>query len=490
MGHFLGYIRVSRVGDRSNTLLSPTLQEREIRPYAKARGHDLEMLPAELDRSGGDDERPILQGAIERIARGEREGVIVWKFDRFTRSLESSIQFLKLIEDVGGQLLSTSEQIDPSTPSGRMTRNILFSVAQGEREQRAEGIDKSKADAIARGVWTAPRVPIGYVKNAERELEVDPAAALVVTEVFRRRGAGASWRELADYVRNELGRSCHPATIRQMVRRRTYLGEARQGEHVNPKAHEAIVDRATWEAAQVPHAKPARGVHGEALLGGLLRCAGCSRRMSSTFRKGKRVYNCRRYHAGGTCLEPAAISAHLVEPYVTEALFAHAREVAFTSSERTKAVDLAERELEEAEAELRLYQETVKVSDVGAEHFRAGMEVRVQAVEEARRRLAAARLASPRVLPGTLAEIWPNLTVVERRQVLRSSFSVVWVRRGKGNVAGRVRLISATHDPVGLSVQGRPAGLPVPLAWDGDLEGEVGVAGAEHGGEPAGGAAL
>lgn len=483
MGIFAGYVRVSRVGDRTETLISPQLQEREIRSWAKARGFQLEMLPAELDQSGADDSRPILQGVIERIERGELEGVIVWNFARFTRSLASSIAFLESIEKAGGQLHSTSEQIDASTPAGRMTRNFLFSIAQAEREQKAEGFDKAKGDAVARGIWTAPVVPFGYRKNAERRLEPDPVEGPVRAEVIRRRGAGESWRSLAEYIRVETGRSFLPAAVRQMVRSRTALGEARQGKHVNLGAHEPLVDRATWEAAQVAQPKPARGIHGEALLGGLVRCAGCSRRVSSTFRNGRRYYSCRRYHAAGDCPEPASISAPLIEPYVTEVLFAHARELAYSSSERTAAIEGAQKRLEEAEAELALYQETVRLSEVGAAHFEAGMRSRVADVEEARRALAAQRLASPRVLPGTLADLWPKLTVAERRQVLRSAFSVIWIRRGRVPVAERVRLIADGFEPADLSVQGRPAGPPVTLAWpDRDLEGEVRVAGVEDGG--------
>lgn len=478
MGTFAGYVRVSRVGDRAETLISPQLQEREIRSWAKARGFDLEMLPAELDQSGADDSRPILQGAIERIERGELEGVIVWNFARFTRSLASSIAFLESIEQAGGQLHSTSEQIDASTPSGRMTRNFLFSIAQAEREQKAEGFDKAKADAVARGIWTAPVVPFGYRKNDERRLEPDPVEGPVRAEVIRRRGAGHSWRALAAYIREETGRSFLPAAVRQMVYSRTSLGEASQGKHVNPNAHEPLVDRATWEAAQVRQPKPARGVHGEALLGGLVRCAGCSRRASSTFRNGRRYYSCRRYHAAGDCPEPASISAPLIEPYVTDVLFAHARELAYASSERTAAIEDAGKRLEDAEAELALYQEAVKLSEVGAANFEAGMRSRVAAVEEARRALASQRLASPRVLPGTLADLWPKLDVAERRQVLRSAFSVIWIRRSRDPVPDRVRLIADGFEPADLSVQGRPAGPPVTLVWsDDDLEGEVRVAG-------------
>lgn len=66
----LGYSRVSRVAGREN-LISPELQQRRIQSYADMKGWRVEMLPPELDVSGGKVKRPILEGAIERIEAGD-----------------------------------------------------------------------------------------------------------------------------------------------------------------------------------------------------------------------------------------------------------------------------------------------------------------------------------------------------------------------------------------------------------------------------------
>jgi DNA invertase Pin-like site-specific DNA recombinase len=484
-------MRVSRVGDRSKTLISPKLQEEAIRRSIAGRDIELEMLPAELDQSGGKDERPILRGGIERIKLGQLDGIVVWNFARFTRSLSSSLAFLEEIEGAGGQLLSASQPVDPKTSSGRMSRNIFFSIAQAEREEMAEGFERAKADAIARGVWTAPHVPFGFRKNEGRCLEPHPTEAPVRREVIRMRAAGdTTWLALQTYIREKTGRNLTLSTVRSLVRSRVSLGEVRQGEHVNTEAHPAIVDRATFEAAQLEQPKPPRGDHGKALLAGIVRCAGCSRVASPRFRGGHRYYSCRRHHSTGECPAPANANAEL-EEYVVRSLFIYARRLSYTATERTGAIEAAQEALEEAEAELALYQETVRLSDVGAEHFEAGMRIRVAAVEDARRALAAARLASPRVLPGTLEEIWPQLSVGERRQVLRSSFSVIWLRRGSDPIENRVRLIADGHEPAALSGSGRSAGPLVTIDWpDGDLEGEVRVASMENGRKATGGATL
>src|SRR6266704_1888428 len=98
---FAGYVRVSRVGDRTETLRSPDEQEREMKRAARANGHKLVMLPHDLDASGRDDHRPILNDAIERIEAGDFDGLYVYNFSRMSRSLRFSLAVLDRIERAG-----------------------------------------------------------------------------------------------------------------------------------------------------------------------------------------------------------------------------------------------------------------------------------------------------------------------------------------------------------------------------------------------------
>lgn len=452
-------------------MISPKLQERAIRTWAKQHGQQIVMLPAETDASGGDDSRPILLDAISRVESGELDGIAVWKLDRLTRSLSTSLKFLEQIEKAGGELRSASEEIDATTPSGRTTRNIFFSIAQGEREEKALGFEKAKADAVTRGIHISGWVPLGYRKNSERRLEPDPESADLVRRAFEMRADGASWRAIAEMFSVGLERPFYGATVSRLIENPVYLGEARQGKHRNPKAHEPLVTRAEWDAAQIAMPRPPRGKHEVALLAGIVRCAGCSRRMTSTITKGRREYRCRRHGAGGFCSDPAQITGPLVEPVVEETVLARIEEMAVTATERNRAVEDAERDLAGVEAELVAFQDaTAAVGDPDA--FAHGLRTRLDAVEGARQGLAEARGRSPDIpSPATVRELWPTLDGAERNQVLRGALDVVWVRRGRG--AGRVRLIAAGHGPAGLSRQGTrftPRAADWPTA---DLPGEV-----------------
>ena len=94
------------------------------------------------------------------------------------------------------------------------------------------------------------------------------------------RAAGESWGTIASHLSDKgvVGpygaRRWTARAAQHVVTNRVYLGEARSGQHVNRDAHPPIIDRATWEAAQVAHGTTTRSGT-PALLTGLLRCAGC-----------------------------------------------------------------------------------------------------------------------------------------------------------------------------------------------------------------------
>ncbi|MGH2955650.1 MAG: recombinase family protein, partial [Solirubrobacterales bacterium] len=110
-----GYIRVSRVGDRGERLISPELQAERIRTYAAARGLEVELLEPELDVSGGRLERPILSEILDGVEAGRFEGVIVAQLDRLSRlSLADAHKVIERIESAGGQVIAVAESFDAS----------------------------------------------------------------------------------------------------------------------------------------------------------------------------------------------------------------------------------------------------------------------------------------------------------------------------------------------------------------------------------------
>jgi len=438
-----GYIRVSRVGGRSgDSFISPQVQRDAITRWASAHGVAIDAWHEDLDQSGGKMRRPAFDELLARIESRETDGVVVAKLDRFGRSLVGSLEALKRIDDAGAKFVSASESFDTSTPVGKLVMRMMLSLAEFELDRVRENWKVAQQRAVQRGIHIASKVPTGYVRGADGRLELHPEFADAVAEVFHMRAAGASWRELSAFLnaRGVVGPYDSPhwrtRAVTHLITNPVYLGEARSGSFVNRGAHPAIVDRATWEAAQAARGDSTpRDGNGGALLSGLIRCAGCRYLMkadSMRLRDGTkaRVYRCRGEHAMGTCESRAAALASVIEPFVVDRFFAFHGDLV---GELTTDDDFiaAGQALVAAEAELDDYlANDALVSVVGIDRFNAGARTRQEAVERAARELAALRPATATSVDINVA--WRDADTSQRRKLLASAFDAVILRSGKG----------------------------------------------------------
>src|SRR2546423_426245 len=136
----IGYVRVSRVGGREGeSFISPTVQRERIAAAATAGGHVIADVLEDLDQPGSKYERPAFQDALARVERGEAEGIVVAKLNRFARSVAGAAQALERLESAGGVFVAVDLGMDTSTSAGRLMRNVLMSLAEFELDQIREG---------------------------------------------------------------------------------------------------------------------------------------------------------------------------------------------------------------------------------------------------------------------------------------------------------------------------------------------------------------
>ena len=326
----VGYSRVSRVAGRAGeSFISPEVQRSSVEAYSKANGHEIVAWFEDLDQTGGRLDRPGLREALALVERGEAEGIVAAKLDRLTRSVADLGKLLDQAKAGGWNLVAVDVGLDLRSPNGEFVAGILGQVAQWERARRREDWNVAQGRAVARGVHIASRVPTGYRRRPDKRLEPHPKTAKVIRELFQRRAAGQGWRALADFF-NESGvvspygnHSWTTGAIQKIIRNRVYLGEARSGRHVNADAHDPIVTRADWEAAQSARigASPRSG--DGLLLAGLVRCAGCRYLMKADHmrdRDGSQLglYRCRGRHAAGGCPGGASVLARVIDPFIEQ----------------------------------------------------------------------------------------------------------------------------------------------------------------------------
>jgi DNA invertase Pin-like site-specific DNA recombinase len=168
------------------------MQTREMRQFAEARGWTLADEYVDSGISGAKDSRPELNRLMADAHKRKFDVVVVWKFDRFARSVSHLLRALETFNSLGIAFISLSEQMDTTTPTGKMVFTVLGAVAELERSLIAERVRAGLRNARAKGRQLGrPRVAVDTLR----------IAAL--------RSQGLSWRDVAA----ELG--SNTATVRR-----------------------------------------------------------------------------------------------------------------------------------------------------------------------------------------------------------------------------------------------------------------------------------
>ena len=129
------YVRVStmnrtRGGDGFEQ--NPEVQEAPLRQMVEHRGW--ETAGVYSDRlSGAKENRPGLNSLMRDARRGKFDVVLVWRFDRFARSIEQLVLGLAEFRALGIDFVSCQEALDTSTPMGKAMFTIIGAMAELER---------------------------------------------------------------------------------------------------------------------------------------------------------------------------------------------------------------------------------------------------------------------------------------------------------------------------------------------------------------------
>ena len=171
------YARVST----ANTGQSPEIQLRELREYCERRNWTVAGEYVDVGISGAKDSRPELNRLMSDAHRRRFDAIVVWKFDRFARSVSHLLKALETFQALGIEFVSLTEGVDTSTPAGRMIFTVLGAVAALERSLIRERVKAGLRNAKAKG------------KHVGR-----PKLSLDRSEIARLRAQGLSWVRISE----------------------------------------------------------------------------------------------------------------------------------------------------------------------------------------------------------------------------------------------------------------------------------------------------
>jgi DNA invertase Pin-like site-specific DNA recombinase len=179
------YARVSTVQHGQD----PEVQLRELREYVDRRGWTLAAEFIDRGVSGAKDRRPELDKLMAEARRRRFDVLVVWRFDRFARSVSHLVRALDEFRALGIEFVSLTEAIDTSTPAGRLIFAVLAAIAEFERNLIAERVCAGIRHARAKGVKL----------GRPRRSDVDPR------QVARLRARGMTWLQIAAKLQCGLG---------------------------------------------------------------------------------------------------------------------------------------------------------------------------------------------------------------------------------------------------------------------------------------------
>jgi site-specific DNA recombinase len=387
--------------------------------------------------TGANTNRPGLQRLLEDVDAGKIDVVVVYKYDRLSRSMLDFLQLLERLKRRGVSFVSVSQRFDTSTPVGEMTLNILLSFAQFERQIIAERTRDKVHAARRRGRWTGGMPILGYDVEAGKLVvnndEADQVRAIfdlylelrgltaVVQELNRRGWRMKSWTTRGG--RQRRGSPWNKRSLHPLLRNPLYAGLQRLGDQTFKGDHKAILPKATWEAVQrildgnrVNGGAEHRNQTG-ALLRGLLWCSACGRQMIHTWTKGRggqlhRYYVCTRAQKEGVAACPTrSMPAKKIESMVV----AQIRRVGSNPELRRQTFESA---LAQLAAERRGQKAEVKRLERDFAGAKTDLARHVRALAEAEGPAAAALQDATAAAQERVAAIQARLAGVQEREIL------------------------------------------------------------------------
>lgn len=319
----VGYIRVSSEGQIDNWSLDA--QRRAIEDFCAGRGWTLTEVYSEEGRSARSDaisRRPELQRLLADADRKAFDAVVVHSLDRWGRNLLVTLQSLSRLAQSGVSFVSISEQMDYSTPEGRMVVGMLGAVAQYFSDNLARHTSKGKRERVMQGLYNGD-LPYGYCKGPDGIPNILGEEAELVRQMYHDYAGGmVSFAELAEranaqgaLTRNKRKETAYGVTgprpftkesVKDIISNPFYCGMVRYKKEPSQQGqHPAIIDKELWEKCQQVRGQRRRGGRSVAkgfrpyLLKGLARCSHCGERLWCETVRGVAYY--RSQYRGTPC---------------------------------------------------------------------------------------------------------------------------------------------------------------------------------------------
>jgi site-specific DNA recombinase len=332
------YVRISDP-EKEKNLLSTKSQEIYARQFIAECENwvALDHVYCDNGYSGKNLERPAFQALLQDVATGLVDRIVVYRYDRVTRSPQDYYWLQSYLKKNGAAIVSATDHVDDTTPDGEYMLHTKVGLAQYERKLTAARVKAKIKTSRQLGIWTGGNVLPGY-KSVDRQLVLDKDLAPLIEFMFKRylevqspvelaRDVALKALDLPEDVQKRLGK-IDRKRVMDLLTKTIYKGYILHEGELYKGRHEAIVDENLWDQVQelMPKAAPHSSLPRTQIdlnLSGIVRCRECNKVMLANFsvKKHRRYtyYTCLNKKDGLLCKGlDMNIDAELVHWLITE----------------------------------------------------------------------------------------------------------------------------------------------------------------------------
>ena len=176
------YTRVSTKEQADNNLSLET-QRKGCEAHVLKHGYDVLSYFGGTYESAASDERKQFQKMIDfsKKAKTKVSYIIVYSLERFSRTGDNAIWLSRQLRELGISIISVTQPIDTSNPSGILQQNILFLFGQYDNDLRKQKCMAGVKEKLMTGVWCT-RAPFGYdnvKRNSKKFIEINNNGKLI-----------------------------------------------------------------------------------------------------------------------------------------------------------------------------------------------------------------------------------------------------------------------------------------------------------------------
>jgi site-specific DNA recombinase len=317
-------IYIRRSTDDEHQPFSLDAQLAALHKYVAGKQDWTIVCQFEDDASGATTDRPGLQKALKAAKAGLYDVMLVYRLDRFSRSVADLLDLITQLQNAKVHFASATEPIDTGGPFGRMMLQLLAVFAEFERNIIIDRVRSGMAAKAAKGKWPGGTRPYGYTVDPDtQKLVPHPDEAPILREIFRlytrqRLGSRAIATELNGRgIPNRTGKPWAGYTIIRIIDNPCYTGDIAYGDIYVPGSHDPLIDRETFRRAnEIADARGDKQTQralsdSDYYLTGLITCPDCGHHYIGTSAKGRnrtyRYYTCfnrSRYGKHSPCQAP------------------------------------------------------------------------------------------------------------------------------------------------------------------------------------------